>query len=110
MIDGKVFLSDQAFFDMISHCLRRGNPELGIRLEVHGYLIGYNQNQEDIMITKVLPMKHGTPSQVQLHGNDYVIAVEKLDKILKDNKKEFLIGWYHSHPNLSIFLSNDDNY
>ncbi|MFX0210703.1 MAG: hypothetical protein ACFFDT_32290, partial [Candidatus Hodarchaeota archaeon] len=56
--NGKVYLQEAAFFDMMAHCLRRGNPSLGTRLEVHGYLIGFTQEQ-DVIITQAIPIKYG---------------------------------------------------
>ncbi|MFX0211948.1 MAG: hypothetical protein ACFFDT_38590, partial [Candidatus Hodarchaeota archaeon] len=35
-----------------------------------------------------------------------VIAAEILNE--KMEGREYLIGWYHSHPNLTLFLSHDD--
>ena len=78
------------------------------RTEVGGFLVG-TISGTNLEVTHVLRAKHTVAQMTQLtftHKTwDTVFA--ELSKIDKDAK---LIGWYHSHPNFGVFLSDHDKF
>lgn len=75
--------------------------------EVIGFIFGrFNDSPDEpeVFITDVLPMDSGSSVYVKIgdYTPIYPVLMEKLEQ------DEFIVGWIHSHPGLSIFLSGTD--
>jgi len=130
-----VKIKPDAYYKMILHVLRFGNKarKKSQCIEVMGVLIGHLEDGEDkkfknVIIEEVLPISHGSSVEVEFsineevlpisHGssvevefsiNDYILF-EKANTMYSE-KDWFMVGWYHSHPNLfqhKIFFSPTD--
>lgn len=111
-----VKIKPDAYYKMILHVLRFGNKarKHSQCIEVMGVLIGHLEDGEDkkfknVIIEEVLPISHGSSVEVEFSINDYILF-EKANSMYSE-KNWFMVGWYHSHPNLfqhKIFFSPTD--
>lgn len=74
-----------------------------------GVEVDHNQSTELLVIEieNVLPAKHtaSTPIRVEF-SQDTFVTFHNEREVQFPGKK--VLGWYHTHPNIGIFLSNDD--
>ncbi|MDD1777634.1 MAG: Mov34/MPN/PAD-1 family protein, partial [Candidatus Helarchaeota archaeon] len=102
-----VILKFQAYKDIVLHSTRFANPGINKERwrEVYGFLIGTIENN-NVIIHESIPMVHGGATEVEFEEQHYIEAAEINEKAAE--KSLFLVGWYHSHPGLQIFLSSVD--
>ena len=101
---------------MVLHVLRFGNKARihSQCIEVMGVLIGHHEESEDkkfknVIIEDSVPISHGSSVEVEFSIDDYIFF-EKANSMYLE-KNWFMVGWYHSHPNLfqhKIFFSPTD--
>jgi proteasome lid subunit RPN8/RPN11 len=63
-------------------------------------------NLYDLVVVDAIPITHGGHIEVAFKDEDYVSFTEVDSEYQK--KGIFNIGWYHSHPGLTAFLSSTD--
>jgi len=104
---GKVKLSLEAYESIILHASRFANVKIPMDAwkEIYGFLIGVI-DVEDVVIKRCVPMAHGSSVEVEFNEEHYVKSAE-VDSIAAE-RGEFIVGWYHSHPGLGLFLSSTD--
>ncbi|MBY9005892.1 MAG: Mov34/MPN/PAD-1 family protein [Candidatus Lokiarchaeota archaeon] len=100
-----------AYYKMLVHILRYGSktrPHHKFK-EVMGMIIGHLEGDgkiKDVIIEDAVPVSHGGSIEVDFSSSDYgkfeAINVEAGERNM------FTLGWYHSHPGLSIFFSGTD--
>ncbi|MHA1132016.1 MAG: Mov34/MPN/PAD-1 family protein, partial [Candidatus Helarchaeota archaeon] len=94
-------------FEVILHSTRFCHP--GIQRnkwrEVYGFLIGKLENNH-VIVVEAVPMVHGGATEVEFENKHYIEAAEVNGRAAE--RGLFLVGWYHSHPGLNIFLSSVD--
>lgn len=79
---------------------------ININREVIGLLVGRTQSGEVLEIwDAVTGGQMGTPGFVSLQEEVQALVAERLSK---EETGFYIIGWYHSHPGLGIFLSGTD--
>ena len=78
------------------------------QIEVGGFLVGYLEG-ETAHVTNVFPAKHsvGGPTQLTFTHDSWNAIYEQLEK---EPEGTSLIGWFHSHPNFGVFLSDHDKF
>jgi len=105
--DVSVILKSQAYKDIFLHSTRFCNPGLNSDQwrEVYGFLIGQIENN-NVIVHEAIPMVHGGATEVEFEEQHYIEAAEVNEKVAA--KGFFIVGWYHSHPGLQIFLSSVD--
>ncbi|MFX0135927.1 MAG: hypothetical protein ACFFDN_19955 [Candidatus Hodarchaeota archaeon] len=105
IVKGKVLIKAKAYKDIVLHASRFCNSKIPRNKwkEVYGFLVGTLQ-EENVVINEAVPMTHGGTTEVQFEEKHYIEAAE-LDGKLAEKSQEFIIGWYHSHPGLDLFLS-----
>ncbi|MEM0481590.1 MAG: hypothetical protein QXM16_01705 [Nitrososphaerota archaeon] len=95
----RVRLLPPALAKVINHSL--SNP----KIEVAGLLLGTEENGVVEVWDAVTGSQTGSPGFVVL--NEEVMA--RVAEFLHDHKIPlFIVGWYHSHPSLGLFLSPID--
>ncbi len=102
----KITIDPQAIAEMLVHAERFFEPE-GPRFlnrEVVGLLIGVDLESNHLHINRVEAVAEGSPMAVRFKEEHYHVY-EKLN-LRKD--VEYVVGWYHSHPNIGLFLSVTD--
>jgi len=108
-----VVFSPSTFRDMILFSARFANKSIPEHewKEVYGFLVGKikrnnRENKKYLYVAKLIPMIHGTRTEVYFTEQDYALSEKLLDKILE--LKMFICGWFHTHPGLGLFLSETD--
>jgi proteasome lid subunit RPN8/RPN11 len=105
--EGEVLLTQKCFEDMLLYGLvfasRRMPPPY--YKEVLALMVGKIENS-NVIITEIVPITSGTETDVQFKEEHYAKAAE-INAIAAD-RNEFIIGWYHTHPGLGLFLSPVD--
>ncbi len=102
-----VILMSQAYKDIVLHSTRFCNPGINRNQwrEVYGFLVGKIEENQ-VVVHEAIPMVHGGATEVEFEEKHYIEAAEVNEKAAE--KGFFLVGWYHSHPGLDIFLSSID--
>ncbi len=94
--------SEENMKELENHCFSE------TRVEVGGFLLGKIENGKT-SVNRVVKAKHTVSKSTQL-----TFTHKTWDAILDDIKKRDdgndLIGWYHSHPNFGVFLSDHDQF
>ena len=94
--------SDQMMKKIEDHCFSE------TQIEVGGFLVGYLEG-ENAHVTNVFPAKHsvGASTQLTFTHDSWNAIYEQLEK---EPESTSLIGWFHSHPNFGVFLSDHDKF
>ena len=92
----------ETLLEIEKHCFSETRTEVG------GFLVGVIDGTK-IEVTHVLTAKHTVAQMTQLTftHKTWDTAFAELGKIDKEAK---LIGWFHSHPNFGVFLSDHDKF
>ena len=104
-----VVLKAEAYKTVILYASRYANKAIPSEdwKEIYGLLIGY-YDDDFLYVEKAIPMTYGHDTDVEFSENDYG-DVEKIHEELdKEGKGLFIIGWFHSHPGLTLFFSYID--
>ncbi|MHA1144685.1 MAG: Mov34/MPN/PAD-1 family protein [Candidatus Helarchaeota archaeon] len=104
---GIVKVSLDAYKTIILHASRFANSKLPIDTwkEIMGFLIGKIEG-DDVIITKAIPMTHGSSVEVEFSDEHYIQSAQINSWAAE--RDLFMVGWYHSHPGLGLFLSSTD--
>ena len=70
--------------------------------EAIGLLGGIKQNNNELLISKMVFVTEGDEVSVAFSEDDF----KKFEEILNDDL--YVVGWWHSHPGYGLFLSNTD--
>ena len=96
----KIKCSDALMAELETHCFSETKVEVG------GFLVGYI-NGAVAEVTHVIPAEHSVGKSTQLtFTHDTWNALHSKMNDLDGT----LIGWYHSHPNFGVFLSEHDQF
>ncbi|MHA1300253.1 MAG: Mov34/MPN/PAD-1 family protein [Candidatus Helarchaeota archaeon] len=104
---GIVRLSFDAYLTIILHACRFANSKLPMDAwkEIYGFLIG-KLDGDDVIVENAVPMAHGSSVEVEFDDEHYIKSAQ-IDSMAAE-RGQFMVGWYHSHPGLGLFLSNTD--
>jgi proteasome lid subunit RPN8/RPN11 len=94
--------SDQMMKKIEDHCFSETQVEVG------GFLVGYLDG-DTAHVTNVFPAKHavGAATQLTFNHDSWNAIYEQLET---EPEGSSLIGWFHSHPNFGVFLSEHDQF
>jgi proteasome lid subunit RPN8/RPN11 len=107
-----VIIKPLAYLKMLKHVLRFGSmaKKKSQFKECMGMLMGklgaLKGTVKDVTIVDVVEMTHGGHIEVAFEDRDYVAFAEINERYAKEGV--FNVGWYHSHPGLTTFLSTVD--
>jgi proteasome lid subunit RPN8/RPN11 len=73
--------------------------------EIGGYLIGIVDNGKVKIIETTFAVKSSTPTHVSI---DEMAQFRIIKEIEKRNGKETIVGFWHTHPGMGLFLSGTD--
>jgi len=110
-----VTIKPLAYLKMLLHVLRFGSKVMNRNKfnEVMGVLIGRLEGEEEIknvIIEDAIPVSHGGSIEVEF-SPEQLGAFGQLDNEIWEKYGDlgwFSVGWYHSHPGLTIFFSGTD--
>jgi len=106
---GGVRLNYKAVRSLILHMLFFANPKIPKTQwrETAGWMIG-KIDRDDVQVNDSFPIMTGTSTEFMFQDDHYVRASIIDSDLYESGTGEFVIGWYHSHPGLSLFLSPTD--
>ncbi len=105
----QVVIKSEAYLNMAAHAIKFAHPKRDQSqwVEVIGLLTGLvadeNTPLERIVVNQYWPVGHGNAVSVNI-----LEAEPVMDILQKKEKEEFIVGWAHSHPSYSPYLSIDD--
>ena len=107
ILQEKLVIGKRAINGIIKHAINyyQGDDTLTEPIEVMGLIIGAQPEKHILYVSRIRPVTHGTPVQVQFK-EEHFIHFEKAK--INEKRGEFVLGWYHSHPALGVFLSVTD--
>ncbi|MHA1651788.1 MAG: Mov34/MPN/PAD-1 family protein [Candidatus Helarchaeota archaeon] len=100
-------LSLEAYEQIVLHATRFANTKIPMDAwkEVYGFLVGTVEGNK-VIVKKAIPMAHGSSVEVEFSEEHYVKSAQ-IDSWAAE-RNMFIVGWYHSHPGLGLFLSGTD--
>ena len=107
-------LTLKAYKRIVGYAHRYANQNLNTSKwrEVYGILIGAIENENKIIIKDAIPMVVGDRAGVKYENKQYVdmaqIDASVFERSIQDNKNDFIIGWFHTHPGFGFFYSPID--
>ncbi len=104
-----VIISAEAYKNIILYASRYANRYIPPKdwKEIYGLLIGY-RDDDFLYVERAIPMTFGHDTDVEFSENDYG-DIEKINEELdREDKGYFFVGWFHSHPGLTLFFSYID--
>jgi proteasome lid subunit RPN8/RPN11 len=84
------------------HCFSETEVEVG------GFLVGL-VGEDETLVSNVFPAQHSVGASTQLtftHESWNALY----DQLKNEPEGTTLVGWYHSHPNFGVFLSEHDKF
>lgn len=105
----RVRISTKAYIKLALHALKYANDTIPQTkwVEVIGLLTGKIENRDTplacLNISDAFPIGHGTDVTVHIKDPQSTVRVYKELK-----KGESILGWYHSHPSYTPFMSQTD--
>ena len=98
----KIICPDEQMAKIEEHCFSE------TRIEVGGFLIGKIEG-ETTTVTQAIAAQHtvGQSTQLTFTHDTWNDIYAQMANLPAD---EALIGWYHSHPNFGVFLSEHDQF
>ncbi|MBZ5681010.1 MAG: Mov34/MPN/PAD-1 family protein [Acidobacteriia bacterium] len=107
--DCLIVFPQSAYRQVVDHLSEDTSREHG------GFLLGYETWSEEahapvVVVEHAIPAKHtsGTPVRLTFTKESWRDLDGVTDKLSKNGRVPTRVGWYHSHPNISIFLSHWD--
>lgn len=76
-----------------------------VRREVIGLLVGKMQGSVLEVWDAVTGRQRGNPGYVELHEE---VQADVAEKLREETSGLYVVGWYHSHPGMGLFLSGID--
>ncbi len=107
--DKMIYISAEAYSSIVLYATRYANDSIPRNRwnEIYGILIG-KISDGIIFVNRAEPMTVGHSVDVQLGPEHYVFIAQIQDELENAGKGEFMVGWFHSHPGLTLFYSYTD--
>ncbi|NVM27290.1 MAG: tetratricopeptide repeat protein [Candidatus Helarchaeota archaeon] len=104
---GEVILTTKIYQDMLLHALSFANKEMprGEQKEVLALIVG-KIKKDDVIVSEIVPIASGSKVEVEFREEHYTKAA-MIDSMAAE-RGEFIVGWFHTHPDLGLFLSPTD--
>ncbi len=113
-ISTPVLLTLKAYQRMIGYAIRYANSKLKKEewREVYGILIGKIEEHKQVIVRDAIPVCVGEKTGVELEPIHYV-DVSQIDqsiwrRSIENQKTDFIVGWWHTHPGLGFYFSKVD--
>ncbi|MDX1797415.1 MAG: hypothetical protein R3255_02085 [Candidatus Lokiarchaeia archaeon] len=109
-----VLLTVKAYERIVGYAIRYadGNKNPDKWREVYGILVGSIEENARVIVKDAIPMVVGSRAGVQFENKQYVdmsqIDATVYERSIQDEKKDFIIGWFHTHPGFGFFYSPID--
>ncbi|MFW9950954.1 MAG: hypothetical protein ACFFKA_12625 [Candidatus Thorarchaeota archaeon] len=109
-----IFLTYNAYKRMICYALRYAREDISEKSwkEVYGILIGSIESNNELFVKEAIPMIVGDRAGVKYENKQYVdmaqIDESIYEKSIQDEKNDFIVGWWHTHPGFKFMFSDVD--
>ncbi|MFW9939787.1 MAG: hypothetical protein ACFFFT_02010 [Candidatus Thorarchaeota archaeon] len=109
-----VLLTLKAYKRIVGYAIRYANDGISESKwrEVYGILTGSIENNSKVIVKDAIPMVVGDRAGVAYENKQYVdmaqIDASIFERSVQDDKNDFIIGWFHTHPNFGFFYSPID--
>ena len=109
-----VLLTLKAYKRIVGYAIRYASDDLNSDKwrEVYGILIGSIENNSKVIVKDAIPMVVGDRAGVKYESKQYVDMAQidngVFERSIQDNKTDFIIGWFHTHPGFGFFFSPID--
>jgi proteasome lid subunit RPN8/RPN11 len=109
-----VVLNYKAYQRICGYAIRYANENLNESKwrEVYGILIGSIKEDSEVIVKDAIPMVVGDRAGVKYENKQYVdmaqIDASVFERSIQDDKKDFIVGWWHTHPGFGFFFSPID--
>jgi proteasome lid subunit RPN8/RPN11 len=108
-LDKPVVIRADAYKTIILYASRYANKSIPPEewKEIYGILIG--KSDEDLVyVESAEALTFGHATDVQLDERHYGFIEEIQERLDKEKKEYYMVGWFHSHPGLNLFFSYID--
>lgn len=109
-----IIISYNAYRRIVGYAMRYGNndqPQRNWR-EVYGILIGSIKDNKEVIIKDAIPVMVGERAYVEYKSKHYVDTAQFntaiYERAIQDNKEDFFVGWWHTHPGIGFIFSPRD--
>jgi proteasome lid subunit RPN8/RPN11 len=104
-----VIIEARAYKTIILYASRYANKSIPQEdwKEIYGVLIGHT-DEDLVYVERAEALTFGHATDVQLDERHYAFIEEIENKLYEEEKNEFIVGWFHSHPGLGLFYSYID--
>jgi len=109
-----VYLSYNAYKRIVGYAMRYGNNDLPQKAwrEVYGILIGSIKDNKKVVVKDAIPVMVGDRAYVEYRSKHYVDTAQFntaiYERAIQDNKEDFFVGWWHTHPGIGFIFSPRD--
>ena len=112
--ESPIVISYNAYRRIVGYAMRYGNndqPQRNWR-EVYGILIGSIKENKEVIIKDAIPVMVGGRAYVEYKSKHYVDTAQFntsiYERAIQDNKEDFFVGWWHTHPGIGFIFSPRD--
>lgn len=104
---GEVLLTMKLYEDLLLYSLSFASAKIPKEAwrEVMALVVG-KLAKDDVVITEIVPILSGTSVEFEFKEEHYTKAAI-VDSTAAE-RNEFVVGWFHTHPGLGLFLSPTD--
>ena len=101
-----VIVTAEAYKNIILYASRYANQFIPPEdwKEIYGILTGY-ADDDFVYVKNAYPLTFGHDTDVQLDERHLVFISEIENTLYGEGNGHFMVGWFHSHPGLSLFFS-----
>ena len=109
-----VNLSYNAYKRIVGYAMRYGNNDLPQKMwrEVYGILVGSIKDNKEVFVKDAIPVMVGDRAYVEYKSKHYVDTAQFnttiYERAIQDNKEDFFVGWWHTHPGIGFIFSPRD--
>lgn len=104
----KVFLSQSAYTRILVHSTSELDDEVGGAL-VGLWCMDRDSGLQFVVVQHMLPARHTRQGSVYLTFTKDTI-LDFHDEIERNFRGKRIVGWYHTHPRMGVFLSHFDTF
>ncbi|KAF8064849.1 hypothetical protein FPV67DRAFT_1419581 [Lyophyllum atratum] len=87
--------------DCLPRFLKIAKANTDLNLETCGLLLGRDRSKQFIVTTLLIPKQHATSDTCRIDGNELVTEFTEARSLIT-------LGWIHTHPSKSCFMSSVD--
>lgn len=104
-----VIINAEAYKTIILYASRYANQAISPAKwkEIYGILTGY-VDDDFVHVENAYALTFGHDTDVQLDHRHYIFIDEIEQQLYEENNNHFVVGWFHSHPGLTLFFSYVD--